>query len=63
MTPSATNVGLWCVVGRLVSTQPPWSMAMSITTLRGFIDAIMSRVTTTGAFAPGTWTAPMSTSA
>jgi hypothetical protein len=27
------------VVGRLIPTQLPWSMAMSITTERGFIDA------------------------
>ena len=32
MTPSTTNVGSACVVGWLVSKQPPWSMEMSTST-------------------------------
>ncbi len=63
MTPSSTYVGAEWVVGLLVSKQPPWSMAMSTTTLPGRIAAIISRVTNLGAFAPGTSTAPMTTSA
>ena len=51
------------MVGRLVSMQPPWSIAMSITTERGFIDRTISRVTTTGLRAPGMWIAPTTTSA
>ena len=37
-------------------------MAMSTTTLPGRMVAIISRVTSFGAFAPGTRTAPMTTS-
>ena len=50
------------MVGRLVSKQPPWSMAMSTTTLPGRMLAIISRVTSLGALAPGTSTAPITTS-
>ena len=38
-------------------------MAMSTTTLPGRIEAIISRLTSLGAFAPGTSTAPITTSA
>ena len=47
------KVGLLCVVGRLVATQPPWSMATSMITLPGFISRRSSRSTRLGAFAPG----------
>ena len=50
-------------MGRLVSKHPPWSMAMSTTTLPGRIAAIISRLTSLGALAPGTSTAPITTSA
>ena len=49
-------------MGRDVSKQPPWSMATSTTTLPGRMLAIISRLTTFGALAPGTSTAPTTTS-
>ena len=60
---SSTNVDVRCVVGRLVSTQPPSSIEKSMMSERGFIARTMSRVTTIGARAPGTSTAPTTTSA
>src|ERR1039457_6389910 len=51
------------VVGRLVSTQPPWSMATSITAAPGFMVSTMARVTTCGVRLPATSTAPITTSA
>ena len=53
---------LW-VVAWDVSKQPPWSIATSTITERGFIRPSVSRVTRCGATAPGTSTAPMTTSA
>ena len=50
------------MVARLVSKQPPWSIAMSTTTLPGRMLAIMARLTSFGALAPGTSTAPITTS-
>ena len=52
-------------VGRRVevSKQPPWSMAMSTRTEPRFIVLSMSRVTSFGAAAPGTNTAPITSSA
>ena len=49
-------------MGREVSAQPPWSMAMSTKTLPGFIWRSIAREMSFGAFAPGTSTAPMSRS-
>ena len=46
-----------------VSKQPPWSMATSTSTAPGFIVASIVRVTSLGAAAPGTSTAPMTASA
>eukprot|EP00961_Rhodomonas_salina_P185140 2500035-Rhodomonas_salina.1 len=45
-------VGSEWVVGREVSKQPPWSMAMSTATDPGRIPAIISRVTSFGAALP-----------
>ena len=50
-------------VGWLVSKQPPWSIATSTSTAPGFIVANIARVTSLGAAAPGTSTAPMTRSA
>ena len=47
----------------MVSTQPPWSTATSTITAPCFICATRSRVTSTGARAPGTSTAPITRSA
>ena len=63
MTPSTTYTGSVCVVGREVSKQPPWSIATSTTTAPSFIPAIISRVTSFGASAPGIRTAPITRSA
>jgi len=57
------KVGAACDVGRVVSTQPPWSTETSTTTARGFIVATISRVTSTGVLAPATSTAPITRSA
>ena len=46
VTPRYTNVGSARVVGRLVSTQPPWSIETSITAEPGFIRSTIARVTT-----------------
>ena len=46
-----------------VSKQPPWSIAMSTSTEPRFIVFSMSRVTSLGAAAPGTSTAPITSSA
>jgi hypothetical protein len=51
------------VVPREVSKQPPWSMAMSTSTEPWRICRTMSRVTSLGAAAPGTSTAPITRSA
>jgi hypothetical protein len=51
------------VVACEVSKQPPWSMATSTSTEPGFIVFSMSRVTSFGAAAPGTSTAPITRSA
>ena len=50
-------------VGRLVATQPPWSIATSMMTLPGFISFRSSRSISRGALAPGTNTAPITRSA
>ena len=50
------------VVARVEAKQPPWSTAMSTSTAPGRIVATMSSVTRVGALAPGTSTAPMTTS-
>ena len=47
---------------RDVSAQPPWSMAMSTSTLPGRIWRSISRLINLGAFAPGTSTAPINKS-
>jgi len=57
------KVGSACVVGRLVSKQPPWSIAMSTSTAPGFIVRTISRVTSFGAAAPAINTAPITRSA
>ena len=46
-----------------VSKQPPWSIAMSTSTDPRFIVFSISRVTSLGAAAPGTSTAPITSSA
>ena len=51
------------MVGRVFSKQPPWSTAMSTSTLPGFMAATMASVTSLGAFAPGISTEPMTRSA
>ena len=51
------------MVGRLVSTHPPWSMLKSRMTAPLFIERTMSRVTMMGTLAPGVRIAPISTSA
>jgi hypothetical protein len=51
------------VVAREVSKQPPWSIEMSTSTEPRFIVLSMSRVTSFGAAAPGTSTAPITSSA
>src|SRR3954451_23440981 len=61
--PSTSYVGLECVVGRDVSKQPPWSMETSTSTAWRFISFSWARVTTCGARAPATSTAPMTRSA
>ena len=63
MTPSTTKTGSECVVGCEVSKQPPWSIATSTTTAPAFMRAIISRVTSLGASAPGISTAPITRSA
>ena len=60
---AARRPGSAWVVSRMVSTQPPWSMAMSTITAPGFMPRTMSSVTTTGARPPATSTAPMTRSA
>src|SRR5215218_7713035 len=60
--PSTSYTGSECVVGRDVSKHPPWSIATSTTTAPSFIAAIISRVTSFGASAPGISTAPMTRS-
>ncbi len=47
------------MVAWLVSKQPPWSIAMSTSTDPRIIVLSMSRVTSLGAAAPGTSTAPI----
>ena len=51
------------MVGREVSKQPPWSIAMSTTTEPVFIAFTIWRDTSLGAAAPATSTAPMTRSA
>ncbi len=51
------------MVGLLVSKQPPWSIEMSTSTAPFSIRRTMSRVTSFGAAAPVTSTAPMTRSA
>ncbi len=53
---------MW-VVAFEVSKQPPWSMATSTITAPFFMVFSISRVTSLGAFAPVTSTAPTTTSA
>src|SRR5436190_904083 len=55
-------VGFEWVVIRAVSTQPPWSMAMSMITEPGRIERTICRVTSFGARAPGISTVPITTS-
>ena len=47
----------------LLEILPPWSMAMSTSTLPGRMARTISRVTRRGVRAPGTRTAPMTRSA
>src|SRR5215510_3891181 len=63
VTPSHWYVGASYVVGRVVSTQPPWSTLMSTMTLPCSMLRTMSADTTCGARAPVTSTAPTTTSA
>ena len=53
---------MW-VVGREVSKQPPWSIETSTSTAFSFISFSCSRLTTCGALAPWTSTAPITRSA
>ena len=55
-------MGFSWVVGREVSAQPPWSMAMSTNTEPFFMAFSMVRLISLGARAPGTSTAPISRS-
>ena len=57
------KVGSAWVVGRVSSKQPPWSTAMSTSTLPGFIRETRALLTSFGALAPGTSTEPITRSA
>src|SRR3989338_1982326 len=61
--PSTMNVGFSWVVGRIVSTQPPWSTETSTITVPGRIALRSSRRISLGAAAPWISTAPMTRSA
>src|SRR3990167_2108556 len=60
---STMKVGFSCVVGRIVSTQPPWSTETSTITVPGRIALRSSRRISLGAAAPWISTAPMTRSA
>src|SRR5215470_1503413 len=62
MMPSTSKVGLACVVAFEVAKQPPWSMDTSTITAPRFICFNMLRLTSLGALAPATSTAPTTTS-
>src|SRR5437879_9955398 len=60
MTPDTTYTGSRSVVGWIVSTHPPWSTEMSTITPPSFMVVTISLVTSRGARAPATSTAPTS---